>query len=128
MSEDEDLITIDRELKDITVNEMGYIFGEDEDGESVEIGRLMISTFMNPQGLKAEGQNLYSTTQASGEATLLEAEEMDTKIVQGYLEASNVQVVDEMVKMITAQRAYEINSKTISTADEMMQLANNLKR
>lgn len=128
MSEDEDLITIDRELKDITVNEMGYIYGEDADGESVEMGRLMISSFMNPQGLKAEGQNLYSTTQASGEATLLEAEEMDTKIVQGYLETSNVQVVDEMVKMITAQRAYEINSKTISTADEMMQLANNLKR
>ena len=62
------------------------------------------------------------------EAIILEAEEMNTRVVQGYLEASNVQVVDEMVKMITAQRAYEINSKTITTADEMMQMANNLKR
>jgi flagellar basal-body rod protein FlgG len=58
----------------------------------------------------------------------MEAEEMKSRVVQGYLESSNVQVVDEMVKMITAQRAYEINSKTIQTSDEMLQLANNLKR
>ena len=88
----------------------------------------MLVNFMNPEGLQAEGQNLYRATTASGEEILLEAEEMSTKVVQGYLEASNVQVVDEMVKMITAQRAYEINSKTISTSDEMMQIANNLKR
>ncbi len=53
---------------------------------------------------------------------------MQSRIIQGYLEASNVQIVDEMVKMITAQRAYEINSKTIQTSDEMLQLVNNLKR
>ncbi len=58
----------------------------------------------------------------------MDPDEMQGRIVQGYLEASNVQVVDEMVKMITAQRAYEINSKTIQTADEMLQLINNLKR
>lgn len=128
LSEDDDLITFESELDNVTVDEMGYIYAQDEDGEAVELGRFMISNFMNPEGLRSEGQNLYSETQASGEAMLLEAEEMDTKIVQGYLEASNVQVVDEMVKMISAQRAYEINSKTISTSDEMMQLTNNLKR
>jgi flagellar basal-body rod protein FlgG len=128
LSEDEDLITFDSGLKDITVDELGYIYGLDEDDENVELGRLMLVNFMNPEGLQSEGQNLYRATGASGEETLLEAEEMNTKVVQGYLEVSNVQVVDEMVKLITAQRAYEINSKTISTADEMMQMANNLKR
>ncbi len=128
LSEDDDLITIETGIKDITVDELGYIYGKDEDDETVEIGRLMLVNFMNPEGLQSEGQNLYRATAASGEEILLEAEEMNTRVIQGYLEASNVQVVDEMVKMITAQRAYEINSKTITTSDEMLQLANNLKR
>ncbi|CAK7049740.1 flagellar basal-body rod protein FlgG [Tissierella carlieri] len=128
LSEDDDLITIETGIKDITVDELGYIYGKDEDDETVEIGRLMLVNFMNPEGLQSEGQNLYRATAASGEEILLEAEEMSTRVIQGYLEASNVQVVDEMVKMITAQRAYEINSKTITTSDEMLQLANNLKR
>ncbi|HEY8362903.1 MAG TPA: flagellar basal-body rod protein FlgG [Tissierellaceae bacterium] len=128
LSEDEDVITIEDGLKDITVDELGYIYGRDEDDELVEIGRLMIVNFLNPEGLQSVGQNLYQATDASGEPILLEAEEMNTRVIQGYLEASNVQVVDEMVKMITAQRAYEINSKTITTADEMMQIVNNIKR
>jgi len=128
LSEDEDFIVIEEGIKDITVDGLGYIYGRDEDDELVELGRLMIANFMNPEGLQSEGQNLYRATDASGEVTILEAEEMNTRVVQGYLEASNVQVVDEMVKMITAQRAYEINSKAITTADEMMQMANNLKR
>jgi flagellar basal-body rod protein FlgG len=128
LSEDEDLITFDSGIRDITVDELGYIYGRDEDDELVELGRLMLVNFMNPEGLQSEGQNLYRATEASGEEIFLEAEEMNTKIVQGYLESSNVQVVDEMVKMITAQRAYEINSKAITTSDEMMQLVNNLKR
>lgn len=128
LSEDEDYIVIEEGLTDITVDELGYIYGRDEDDELVEISRLMLVNFLNPEGLLSEGQNLYRATDASGEAIFLEPEEMNTKVVQGYLESSNVQVVDEMVKMITAQRAYEINSKTITTADEMMQMANNLKR
>jgi len=128
LSEDEDDIVIDAEIRDITVDEFGYIYGRDEDDELVDIGRLMLVNFLNPEGLQSEGSNLYRETNASGEPIELEAEEMNTKIVQGYLEQSNVQVVDEMVKMITAQRAYEINSKTITTSDEMMQMANNLKR
>ena len=128
LSEEDDLITIEAGIKDISVDELGYIYGKDEDDETVEIGRLKLVNFMNPEGLESQGQNLYRATAASGEEMLLEAEEMDTKVVQGYLEASNVQVVDEMVKMITAQRAYEINSKSITTSDEMLQMANNLKR
>lgn len=128
LSEDDDLITIESGMKDISVDSLGYIYAKDEDDETVELGRLMLVNFMNPEGLQSEGQNLYSATVASGESILLEAEEMSTSVIQGYLETSNVQVVDEMVKMITAQRAYEVNSKTITTADEMLQMANNLKR
>lgn len=127
-SEDDDEITFDVGLKDITIDELGYIYGLDEDEEDVEIGRLKLVNFLNPEGLQAQGSNLYRRTASSGEEVLLEAEEMETTVAQGYLEASNVQVVDEMVKMITAQRAYEINSKAITTSDEMMQIANNLKR
>ena len=83
---------------------------------------------MNPEGLLSEGMNLYSETAASGEEIPVETEEMKSKVVQGYLESSNVQVVDEMVKMITAQRAYEISSKTIQASDEMLQIINSLKR
>lgn len=128
LSEDEDLIVFDAGINDISVDELGYFYGRDEDDELVELGRFMLVNFMNPEGLQSEGQNLYRATEASGDEIFLEAEEMSTSVVQGYLESSNVQVVDEMVKMITAQRAYEINSKSITTADEMMQLVNNLKR
>lgn len=128
ISEDDDLIIFDSGLRDIVIDESGNIYALDEDGENVELGRFMIADFMNPQGLQTEGKNLYSETAASGEPLVLEAEEMNSRIIQGYLESSNVEVIDEMVKMITAQRAYEINSKTISTSDEMMQIANNLKR
>jgi len=128
LSEDEDLIVIESGIRDISIDNFGYITAEDEDGEIVDLGRIGLFKFVNPEGLQSEGSNLYSMTTASGEPIDIEPEEMDSRIIQGYLEASNVQVVDEMVKMITAQRAYEINSKTIQTSDEMLQLINNLKR
>lgn len=128
LSEDEDEIVFDEGIRDINIDEFGYITSTDEDGETVEIARLKLVNFMNPEGLLSEGMNLYSETAASGEEIPVETEEMKSKIVQGYLESSNVQVVDEMVKMITAQRAYEINSKTIQASDEMLQIINSLKR
>lgn len=128
LDEDDNEIYIEDGITDISIDELGYITGMDEDGEPVEIARLKLVEFPNPDGLLAEGSNLYSATQASGEEIPIDAEEMDSRILQGYLEASNVQVVDEMVKMITAQRAYEISSKAIQTSDEMLQMVNNLKR
>lgn len=128
LSEDEDEIVFDEGIRDINIDEFGYITSTDEDGETVEIARLKFVNFMNPEGLLSEGMNLYSETAASGEEIPVETEEMKSKVVQGYLESSNVQVVDEMVKMITAQRAYEINSKTIQASDEMLQIINSLKR
>ncbi len=128
LSEDDNEIVIESGMKDISIDQMGYILATDEDGEIVELGRLKLVNFVNTGGLLNDGQNLYKATTASGEEVALDAEEMESKIVQRYLESSNVQVVEEMVKMITAQRAYEISSKSIQTSDEMLQMANNLRR
>ena len=94
-----------------------------------EIGTINVARFVNPAGLHSIGRNLYLPTNASGDAIVGTAGEDGLgSLAQGFLEMSNVSVVDEMVKMITAQRAYEINSKTIQAADDMLQQANNVKR
>ena len=97
--------------------------------EPQEVGNIELARFVNPAGLSAVGHNLYIETPASGEPILgTPTQDGLGKIEQGYLELSNVRVVDEMVNMIVAQRSYEINSKVIQTGDEMTQIANNLKR
>ncbi len=97
--------------------------------EPQDIGQLELAKFLNPGGLNAIGHNLYQPTVSSGDPILGNpAGEGFGEIAQGYLEMSNVEVVEEMVNMIIAQRAYEINSKAIQTADDMASLANNLKR
>lgn len=92
--------------------------------------RFGLFQFNNPAGLEKEDSGLFSVSAASGQA-LNEATTQGierSKVSQGYLEGSNVQVVDEMVNLITAQRAYELNSKAITASDEMLQQANNLRR
>ncbi|GAI67999.1 unnamed protein product, partial [marine sediment metagenome] len=85
--------------------------------------------FINPAGLESLGYNLYRSTDASGEAvTGTPGLEGFGAVAQGFLEISNVQVVEEMVNMIIAQRAYEISSKAIETTDEMLRIANNIRR
>ncbi|HOD65422.1 MAG TPA: flagellar basal-body rod protein FlgG [candidate division Zixibacteria bacterium] len=97
--------------------------------DPVEIGQIELARFVNPAGLLAVGRNLLTPTRASGDAlTDVPTQSGLGQIDQGYLEMSNVKVVDEMVNMIVAQRAYEMNSKAIQTADDMAQIANNLKR
>lgn len=100
-------------------------------GESAprEIGTIQLVRFANPAGLHSSGKNLYLETEASGSPISGRAgtDGLGT-IAQGFLEMSNVSVVDEMVNMITAQRAYETNSKVVQTSDDMLQIANNLKR
>ncbi len=100
-------------------------------GESIpsEIGTIELARFVNPAGLISMGKNLFITSEASGdEMTGTAGEDGLGTLAQGFLEMSNVSVVDEMVNMITAQRAYESNSKAIQAADDMLQLANNIKR
>lgn len=128
LNENDSEIYLESGLTDVVIDNMGYITGVDEYGEIVELDRIKLVRFTNPEGLISQGLNLYSDTIASGQEIPIDGEDMKGRVVQGYLESSNVQVVDEMVKMITAQRAYEVNSKTIQTSDEMLQLANNLKR
>jgi flagellar basal-body rod protein FlgG len=100
-------------------------------GESTpsEIGTIELARFINPAGLISMGKNLFIRSEASGnEMTGTAGEDGMGTLAQGFLEMSNVSVVDEMVNMITAQRAYESNSKAIQAADDMLQLANNVKR
>jgi flagellar basal-body rod protein FlgG len=95
----------------------------------VEIGNITLARFVNPAGLTSIGKNLYVQTAASGEATEgRPGEEGFGTLSQGFLEMSNVNVVEEMVNMIAGQRAYEINSKAIQAADDMLQIANNIRR
>jgi flagellar basal-body rod protein FlgG len=99
------------------------------DPEPIEIGELTLATFVNPAGLEAIGGNVYKETVASGQPEINSpGENTAGTIVQGYLESSNVSVVNEMVEMILAQRAYEINSKVITTSEEMLSTINRLKR
>jgi flagellar basal-body rod protein FlgG len=97
--------------------------------EPQEIGRLELARFANPSGLQALGENLYQATPASGEPAVgFPQDEGMGRVVQGSLEGSNVEIVQEMVDMITAMRAYEINSKAIKNSESMLEIANNLVR
>jgi flagellar basal-body rod protein FlgG len=92
------------------------------------LGQIDIVNFINPAGLKNVGKNLFSPTSASGQpSTARPGTNGMGYLAQGEIESSNVNIVDEMVNMITAQRAYETNSKVIQTSDQMMQSAVNLK-
>ena len=93
------------------------------------LGIVELSRFPNPQGLKNIGRNIYIETEASGPPEGGQpGQDGFGQLAQGYLEMSNVKVVEEMVNLIKAQRAYEVNSKAIQAADEMMQRSNSLKR
>ncbi len=97
--------------------------------EPSELGQITLATFSNPAGLTRLGGNLYQAGGASGDPEVVNPGEQGTGMLQAaFLEGSNVQVVEEMVRMILAQRAYEINSKAIQTADDMLGILNNLKR
>lgn len=97
--------------------------------DRVDVGQLELARFSNPGGLMAIGGNLYEQTEASGEPMIgTPGQDGIGMIRQGYVEGSNVDVVQEMVNLISAQRAYEINSKMITTSEEMLQVANNVKR
>lgn len=94
-----------------------------------EVGTIQLANFSNPAGLKSLGRNLFAPTASSGDVSVgIPGENGIGGISQGFLEMSNVSIVDEMVNMIVSQRAYEVNSKAITTADEMLQTATNLRR
>lgn len=95
----------------------------------VTSSQIQLANFNNPGGLQAAGQNLFTETEASGTPLLGDPSQNGLgTLQQGYLELSNVSVVQEMVNLILAQRAYEVNSKAVQAADQMMQDSNNLQR
>lgn len=97
--------------------------------EPQEIGQLELAKFVNPAGLRALGGNMYAETSASGPPVIgFPGDDGFGVTIQGFLEKSNVDVVQEMINMIIAQRAYEINSKAVKTADDMLAVANNIRR
>ncbi|MEC8295885.1 MAG: flagellar basal-body rod protein FlgG [Pseudomonadota bacterium] len=96
------------------------------DVEPQEVGQITLTRFVNPRGLTPIGENMSVESQASGEPIITEPGQDGTgRLVQGALEASNVNVVQELVEMIEAQRAYEVNSKSISATDEMLRYLSN---
>jgi len=122
-------VVLGENVSEISVNSAGLIQVKRDGIQDYEaIGQLSLSKFINPAGLEAVGKNLFKETGASGVAIEGIEEGEQTEVMQGFIENSNVQIVDEMINLITAQRAYEINSKSIQTADAMLEIANNLKR
>ncbi len=118
-------ITIETGATDISISENGLI-SYTLDGALTQAGPIQVFDFINPAGLKPQGNSLYVATETSGDP--VEIENTNVKLRQGMLELSNVQLVNEMVDLITAQRAYEASSKAISTTDAMLTTVNQLKR
>ncbi|ATN33025.1 flagellar basal-body rod protein FlgG [Rhizobium sp. ACO-34A] len=123
-------ITIPDDATEITISQDGIVsvrVGSEEN--LTELGQLQLSNFVNEAGLKPLGDNLFQQTEASGEAVVGSAQDTGFGYVkQGYLESSNVDAVKEITDLISAQRAYEMNSKVITTADEMATIVSqNLK-
>lgn len=120
--------TVPAGATDITITESGTILGK-VGGNDRELGQLSLSLFPNPAGLEACGGNLFRETPVSGKAVPYVPGQGGAGILRGgYLETSNVEIVTEMVNLIVAQRAFELNSKTVETADQMWGIANNMRR
>jgi flagellar basal-body rod protein FlgG len=113
----------------ITMDSGGKLVASGSDGRELVSVQLQLFDFPNPAGLRSMGQGLFVPTDASGEPVQGNPgnDEFGT-VLQGFLEMSNVDVVEEMIHMIMAQRAYELGAKAIQTGEEMLQQANNLKR
>ncbi|MBP6673344.1 MAG: flagellar basal-body rod protein FlgG [Bacteroidetes bacterium] len=123
-------ITFSSSTADISISRDGTVeVMEAGQTSQFKLGQLELAKFINPAGLHAIGSNLYLETGSSGQPIIgAPGSEGFGEIAQGTLESSNVDVVEEMISMIVAQRAYEINSKTIKTVEEMLGMANNLKQ
>ena len=130
-AEGESIVLDLNSFDDMMIGKTGEITIRDKDNGIISTGiEIGIVKFQNPAGLLSMGDNNYSETANSGSAVWENAMEEGERstVMQYYLEGSNVQLVDEMVNLIIAQRAYEINSKAVNAADEMLQQANNLRR
>jgi flagellar basal-body rod protein FlgG len=124
-------IHVGRDIKNLKIAADGTISATDANftNRTVELGRLELVSFANPSGLESLGGKVYRATEASGDALTLKAGEAGVgAFAQGFVESSNVKLVDEMVSLMVAQRAYEMNVKVIQAADDMLGMSNNLRR
>jgi len=114
-------------LEDVQIAENGQITVQDpaNPAQNIEIGQLEIFTFPNESGLEAVGNNLLIETVGSGEAVAVD--DLNGRFKQTFLEGSNVKAVEELTKLIEAQRAYELNTRVISTEDKILEATNNIK-
>jgi len=122
-------IEIPEDALAVTIAEDGTVQAQYADQTDLAtLGVVQLVDFVNPAGLRADGGNLYSVTPESGEAQVMEPGDGFVNIQQGFLENSNVDIAEELINMIIAQRAYESNSKVIETVDQNMNTVNQLKR
>ena len=122
-------ITVPTNASGVTINASGQVLAT-IDGQTAQttVGQIQLANFINPAGLNAVGNNLLRETQASGSPTTGNPQAVGYgSVVQGSLETSNVDIVSEITSLITAQRAYEMNSKVINTAEQMLSTANQMK-
>ena len=122
-------ITIPEDAVEVYVNSSGEVWiKQDGETDEVNVGQLELATFVNEAGLEALGDNLFVETQASGDPIVDNPDaEGFGSILQGYLNTSNVNPVSEITELISAQRAYEMNSKIITTADQMLSTINQMR-
>jgi flagellar basal-body rod protein FlgG len=123
-------ITIPAEATGIVVRSNGQVEITLPQGQGNEVvGQIQLARVMNPAGFESDAKNMYSVTDATGEV-VLGTPGLDGfgEITQGAIESSNVKVIEEMVNLITTQRAYEVNTKAIQASDDMLSQANNLRR
>jgi flagellar basal-body rod protein FlgG len=115
-------ITIPANAQTITIGRDGTVsVAQPSQTATTQVGSLQVANFINPAGLQARGENLYSETASSGTATTNTPGSNGAGVIsQGFTESSNVNIVEEMVNMIQTQRAYEINSKVVQTSDQML--------
>lgn len=122
-------LNVPANTRQIAINQQGVVMAYvDNDNTPTELGQLTLATFINEAGMKPIGNNLLESTTASGEATTVTPGDVGIGVIrQGYLENSNVDIIKQITDLISAQRAYDMNSKSIETADQMLQTANQLK-
>jgi flagellar basal-body rod protein FlgG len=123
-------ITLPEDIQKITITNDGVVQATFADSNAPEdIGQIELARFLNPAGLESLGRNMFAPTLASGDPRVgTPGAAGYGTVLSGFLEGSNVEVVQEMVDLITAQRAYEINSRSIQTADQMLSAATQLVR
>jgi flagellar basal-body rod protein FlgG len=121
-------VTIPKEAVSVTIESGGNLSVTDQTGKVIATQQLQLYNFQNPAGLLSVGRNYFKVTEASGDEQAGQpGKDGFGTLLSGYLENSNISVVEEMVNMIIGQRAYEANSKIIKTSDEMLHIANNVK-